>query len=286
MLVSIFERNNVKKKLTKEENSLILKNREAERVAHHMESELKRLREKFYFGSPTHVYKVGDRVSRGGLESVIVTQVLDDGRIYMVHEVCTNQNYGKPFDYERDSYVSWTDICPYVTEEEDNAKPKFEVEDEVKLSVQSRQIESLLHSYWNWGIDTEADYQRGNVWTPDQEASLINSIFENVQIGTFVLVHREYESGKAGYEIIDGKQRLLTLVKFCESRFPFRGYLYRDLKISDRNHIDDYTVGYSEVRNITQAQKYKLFLRLNTCGKPQDQSHIEKVRKLLEESNG
>lgn len=272
----------MRRKMTEEEKLLAAKKKTEKQVAEQLVFELERLRERIFYGEPTIIYKVGERVIRGAIKESTVVEVLDGGKIYKLHEICTENNYGKPYDYERYSYVTWVDIHPYVTLEENSRLIPFKAEDEIRLNVQSRQIEGLLHSYWNYGIDTETDYQRGNVWSPEQELMLINSIFENVQIGSFVFVRREYKEGEKGYEVVDGKQRLLTLVKFAESRFPFRGRLYRDLRFSDRNHFDDYMVGYSEIRNITQAQKYKLFLKLNTCGQPQEPSHLNRVRKLLE----
>jgi len=272
----------MRRKMTEEEKLLAAKKKTEKHVAEQLVFELERLRERIFYGEPTITYKVGERVIRGAIKESTIVEVLDGGKIYKLHEICTENNYGKPYDYERYSYVTWVDIYPYVLPEENARLTPFKAEDEIRLNVQSRQIEGLLHSYWNYGIDTEIDYQRGNVWTHEQELSLINSIFENIQIGSFVFVRREYKEGEKGYEIIDGKQRLLTLVKFAESRFPFKGRLYRNLRFSDRNHFDDYMVGYSEVRDITQAQKYKLFLKLNTCGQPQEPSHLNKVRKLLE----
>ena len=85
------------------------------------------------------------------------------------------------------------------------------------------------------------------------------------------------------YEIIDGKQRLLAIIAFMESRFPYKGYLFRDMNPYDRNHFENFTVSWGTVENLSRLQIYRLFLKLNTSGKPQEQAHIDKVKQMYEE---
>jgi len=131
----------------------------------------------------------------------------------------------------------------------------------------------------------DPDYQRDHVWEPRHKEALIKSIFENIDIGKFVFINRTYESGKATgnfYEVLDGKQRISAILEFYESRFPYCGLYYKDLCRQDRYHFTNYTVNYCYIdeKCLTDELKYKYFLMLNVGGVPQDEKHIEYVRKL------
>ena len=76
------------------------------------------------------------------------------------------------------------------------------------------------------------DYQRDYVWELSDKQLLIDSIFNNIDIGKFAFIHLDYKTwNKTGYayEILDGKQRLKTIIDFYENRFSYKGIYYNDL---------------------------------------------------------
>jgi hypothetical protein len=132
------------------------------------------------------------------------------------------------------------------------------------------------------------DYQRELVWSDEDKTSLLDSIFNNIDIGKFSIISIDFQ--KKGfdfdkdymYEILDGKQRLTTLKEFYEDRFVYRGRKYSELNIKDRFHFDQYPISKGEVRELKDRNDiYRYFLKLNTGGKPMPQSQIEKVRNLI-----
>lgn len=64
---------------------------------------------------------------------------------------------------------------------------------------------------------------------------------------------------------------------------PYKGKHYSELNWKDRCHFKNYSVSRAETGKdeITQEKKLRYFLKLNTSGKPQDQEHMEKVKKML-----
>lgn len=103
----------------------------------------------------------------------------------------------------------------------------------------------------------------------------------------FVFIYHDY-TAKYLYEILDGKQRMQTLLDFYYGRFSYRGKCWDDLHPIDRNHITDYKIAYGEARSYggktiepSREQKYNFFLKLNTGGKLQDPKHIKYVESLL-----
>lgn len=241
---------------------------------------LGRVRDLAVINSPTYLFTVGERVQHGAVTLSHVKEVLDGGKILLLHETTTNENYGRPFNSERDMYVAWHDVVPW----RDISGEKPIKERSFRLHYSQRDLFGLLHMYYSFGIDMEPDYQRGLVWSLEDKQALIESIFRDVDIGKFVFAHRPYKEASPGYEIIDGKQRLSALIEFYECRFLWRGKSYYDLHPSDQSRLETYPVSYAELNErTTRAEILDCFIRLNTSGRPQDPKHLEAVKALLTE---
>ena len=260
---------------------------EAKRVKEQLESRLRDIRRQ-HISEPTIFYNVGDRVQYGHVKKTIITEVLDDGRIYKVHCIKTNNNYGSPYDYEEDHYLAWHDFVAYQSDNEVKKIDMFTEEEDILINFSNRDVEGIIGTYYYFGVNLEPDYQRGNVWKLKDKIELIDSIFKNVDIGKFTIIRLPISSDGYLYEMLDGKQRLIALVEFKEGRFKYKGKLYRELHPADRSHFDSYPIAWGDIRNLrdsgamTNAQKYRYFLKLNTGGKQVDPKHIEYVKKLYE----
>jgi hypothetical protein len=86
-----------------------------------------------------------------------------------------------------------------------------------RLHYSQRSLDGLVHMFYSFGINMDPDYQRGLVWTLEDKQALIESIFDDVDIGKFVFAQRPFEANAPGYEIIDGKQRLSALIDFTSA---------------------------------------------------------------------
>lgn len=257
------------------------KKQEIERIASSLKRDLQYLRED-YINEPTYFFKIGDRVRHGALIWSKVSEVIDNGKIYKLRELCKG-NRREP-DYERDSYVAWTDLRPYKVRNEDRSKAfSYEADKFRQIHYMQQSIDSLLsRNYGHYaGIDTEPDYQRDLVWELKDKEALIDSIFQKIDIGKFTFIKRPYKKNQKGCEVLDGKQRLNTIVEFYEDRFTYKGKTFTELHWFDQHTFTNCPISIGETDPMTDKEKYEYFLRLNTGGKPQDQKHIEHVRKLL-----
>lgn len=255
---------------------------------------LKSLREQ-HINEPTVFWKVGERVQRGAIAESIVTEILDGGKILKLHEVMIgsvgSKNAGERT--ERDDYVAWHDVHKFWTKADYDDMPTFTEDEDLRISYSQRSLDGVFTTYYHFGLDMEPDYQRGNVWTPDDKVKLIDSIFRNIDIGKFVFIHLPFVDIKTPtYEMLDGKQRTTALIEFLERKFTFHGLTYDQLHWKDRNHFDNYPISWGEIHSdradekITAEQKYRYFLRLNTGGKLQDPEHIKRVTVLWEAVKG
>lgn len=65
----------------------------------------------------------------------------------------------------------------------------------------------------------DAPYQRGAVWTTDQQRALIKSMLMHLPVGNVVLAQLPYKEGRCTYRVIDGQQRIRALRAFVAGEF-------------------------------------------------------------------
>jgi len=276
-----------------EEKAARKKQREYDRNLERLTDNLARDREDFIkrsrqgkFPDPpeSRIYAVGDRVKTGAIEWTRVLEVLEDGKVYKLLRIHPQTPYGRYVGHSFEIvYQRWTELLPYRTTEEIISIPRVEEDEDIRFSYSQRNITSILWAYYSSGIDLEQDYQRGNVWTGEQKYMLIDSIYKNIDIGKFTLIRRSFQDEKSRYyEMLDGKQRTLALLEFYESRFMYKGRYYHEMHGRDQSHFDIYSLNYAETEPLTDEQKYRYFLKLNTTGTPQDPTHIKFVEEMWE----
>lgn len=247
--------------------------------------EIESINKEYHFlhvSEPTYTFNVGDEVKYGSFVSSVVEQVFNDGKIYLLRCIARKNNYGNPVDYVTYRTVCWHQIRPVS-----NNVSNFSTKERVDIYFNPCTVESLLHYYYHFGIDMKPDYQREFVWETEDKENLIESIFDNADIGKFVLIHlnnAEWLDRDVSYEILDGKQRLTTLVEFFENRFPYKGKYFNDLDLIDRYTFLNHQISIGKLDNANKKTIYTQFLRLNRTGKPMAKEHLEKVEKLLSET--
>jgi hypothetical protein len=170
-----------------------------------------------------------------------------------------------------------------------------ESEDEEVGALKPEQIaQAVLHSA-DWttqtiisqltqgNIDLNPRFQRRDAWTPARKSRFIESLILGLPVPEIVLAERKGQRGK--FIILDGKQRLLTLLQFVGqagdskyNNFKLSGLEVRDdlntnnyadvrrsLLRSDLNAFDNSTIRSVVIRNWPNtALLHLIFLRLNT----------------------
>lgn len=221
-----------------------------------------------FIPTPSRYFKVGDKVLYGALKDCIIEEVLADGKAYLILGTATDWMYIRLVDEVGNS--------------------NFTENDNIRLYFNNSTIESLLHRAYFFGIDMNTDYQRDFVWDDIDKEYLIDSIFKNVDIGKFVLVHRTDEQWRENgysYEILDGKQRLNTLKEFYENRFPYHGVYFSELSHNDRHTFLEHMISIAEIKDASKKDILTTFLKLNRGGRVMDKMQIDKVEKMLEDIN-
>ena len=232
-------------------------------------------------GSPTYRFAVGDKVQVGHLQNCVVDEVLDDGALYLIRSGPNSDNY---------ACWAWTSVRPF----DEGKTTEFANRDSAlaRLHYSNRSVYSLLCYQYLFGVDFNPDYQRGEVWDDDDRQKLLDSLFNGRDIGRFVFKELPYtriEKDRCYYEIVDGKQRMLTLLAYFENRFPYKGVYYNDLSSKDKDWLMNASIGVAEInQSATRAEVLEVFLALNEGGKPVAKEILDHARELLkgEANNG
>jgi hypothetical protein len=140
---------------------------------------------------------------------------------------------------------------------------------------------------WNVYLPTiSKNLQRDFVWTLEQKRELINSILIGRHIPHCAIVNIVNPNDKPNdrLQIIDGKQRLSTMVDFYNNKFTIVidgiEYYLKDLPDDYQNAISSYTFRYYIVNEpydtpMTDEQKINWFKFINFAGTPQDAEHLK-----------
>jgi len=137
-------------------------------------------------------------------------------------------------------------------------------------------------------------YQRGYVWNLKDKQSLINSIYNGLEIGRIVLRKRGYEwvdqqlkSGNkevAWRDIVDGKQRLSTLIDFQNNVFKdSNGNYYEDMSNSAKHKFGNgMNLLYLTLEeDATDKQTLNCFVKSNFSGVLMNTNHLNQMSEIL-----
>lgn len=124
------------------------------------------------------------------------------------------------------------------------------MEKQLKVSYSDLTISEFYESYLLNKYDFNPAYQRDSVWSEDKREFLIDSILKNFPIPPiFLKMNLNPRSGKTVYDVIDGKQRLQSIIGFIEgsvylpdnfSEGPFGNEELNGLSFVELDGINDY----------------------------------------------
>lgn len=142
---------------------------------------------------------------------------------------------------------------------------------------------------WDVFLPTKGkNLQRPLVWTLEQKRELINSVLIGRHIPHCAIINIVNPKDRQSdiLQIIDGKQRLSTLVAFASDGFTLlidgKEYLYSELPKDYQQaisyfHFRYYVVNEPYDKPMTDQQKINWFKFINFAGTPQDAEHLRSL---------
>lgn len=222
--------------------------------------------------------KIGDRVEYGALDNVVVVALKEDERVVVMSHHTRERHYGKLLELGvRYTAAHWTDVRRELVEQPKRVVRKSLLED----AYSSRVLDGFMGEVLN-GLDASPDYQRGYVWTEEDQQRYLDSLVYGRDLGRFIIVKREYPFAR---QVLDGKQRINCLELFFRSEIPWRGRYFDEMNKADASDLRSRTIQVAYLRegSYTRADLLRIFLEVNQGGVPQSPVHLRHVEELLKQ---
>jgi len=151
-----------------------------------------------------------------------------------------------------------------------------EQEKQIRFTIKPFRVADLVHKFEKNQFYIP-DYQREDVWDVSMKSKFIESILLGLPIpDIFVCQTKENEDYDqvAQFEVIDGSQRLRTILLFVKEKFSLKnlesikeldGFYYSDLTESRKEKFNDVTIDVIILHSDTSEEvKNAMFDRINT----------------------
>lgn len=134
-------------------------------------------------------------------------------------------------------------------------------------------IDTLNYKEKSGALIIDRSYQRNFIQTLEGASAYVESIFLGLIIPEIQLFE-DYNTGRR--EIIDGQQRVLSLLKFYRGEYPLtklkelpelNGLYFNDLPVELQGVIRNFQINIRTFTNEDELYKYVIFERLNTGAK-------------------
>lgn len=143
----------------------------------------------------------------------------------------------------------------------------------------------LKHVLANWGdinhrVVLDPDYQRGNVWTKRQKQEYVEYILRGGISGKDIYWNCPgwMSDFRGPMELVDGKQRVTTVLEFQENKFKVFGHYFKEYE--DKLDLVRHTFTFHVNSIVNRADVIRWYLDLNS-GTPHTRKDIKKAEDLL-----
>jgi hypothetical protein len=160
----------------------------------------------------------------------------------------------------------------------------------INYMVELSTIKSLLYFMEDkevYGRFYIPSYQRPFVWTEEQQVALIESILKGIPIGTyFIAFSAQEDSGPAESRkqiLLDGQQRITTIVRFVNDKFPVFGMKYSEWPYMDmQDHFLQAKFSRAVLNSSDEEEMEKVYRLLAFGGTPNILSSERKEHDYLD----
>lgn len=166
-----------------------------------------------------------------------------------------------------------------------------------KLNVQTSNdiitIEKLVKNVSSGLWDTDPEYQRQYKWKPREKRELITSLLKGVPLPLFYLRAKGNK-----YEVLDGKQRSLTIHGFITNKISYnigngKTIYWRNLPETEKREILSSTVTVRFLMNTSDADAVDIFVALQNGERIKTEeirhalggSAIENIKQIIDDTD-
>lgn len=147
----------------------------------------------------------------------------------------------------------------------------------MKVEEGKYSIAELADWYRRHELVVNGDYQRGGrLWPASAKSYFIDTVLKGFPFPKVYFYERlDKETKRPRREIVDGQQRITTLVEFADGKFALgknaqghEGQLFSQLSEDDQDSFYAYTVSVDVIRNADRSDLLQMFRRMNAYTLP------------------
>ena len=147
---------------------------------------------------------------------------------------------------------------------------------DMKVEEAKYSIAELVEWFQSRVLVVNNEYQRaGSLWPPAAKSYFIDTILKEFPFPKVYFHERLDRDRRPRREIVDGQQRITTLVDFADGKFAlgknasgFEGNHFNDLTEEQQVAFYSYTVSVDVIRNAERADILEMFRRMNAYTLP------------------
>lgn len=136
------------------------------------------------------------------------------------------------------------------------------------------------------GLQLNPDFQRGHVWTEDQQIAYMEFFLRGGKTGRTIYFncpswHRSVPKGDYDeYVCVDGLQRVTAIMRFIHNEIRVFGSLYSEYTDSPRIVHDTIRVNINDLKSKREVLQW--YIDMNSGGTPHTNDEIERVKRIME----
>ena len=154
------------------------------------------------------------------------------------------------------------------------------------ISTALKYFEMTLHELLDEGLILNPDFQRGHVWTREQQIAYIEYFLKGGLSGRSFYFNKPswHIKAKTDYDdfvCVDGLQRITAILKFLHDEIPAFGLKYSEFEGDPREVTTRLYIYINDLQYKKDVLQW--YIEMNSGGTPHSQEEIERVVKMMEE---
>ncbi|RBP53508.1 DUF262 domain-containing protein [Arenicella xantha] len=136
-------------------------------------------------------------------------------------------------------------------------------------------------------LNLNPPYQRRSVWSRKDKLFFLDTVFKGYPCPAIFLHKETDDQGKVTFHVVDGKQRLETILSFSKNSLTFprdhpnlelAGKKFKDLEREQRGEFWDYVITVDMLDVVEQSVVDEVFDRLNRNSKKLDRQELRHAK--------
>jgi hypothetical protein len=154
-------------------------------------------------------------------------------------------------------------------------------------TITSQDVSWFLDLNRRGRLDLEPPYQRKSVWTPRERRFFLDTIFNGYPCPPVFLHKSLSDEGIATYHVVDGKQRLETIINFENNKIVLaddiqdvrlKGKKWKGLELDLRKKFWNYPIAVEMLDTVDNASVREIFDRYNRTSKNLERQELRHAK--------